>query len=138
MFSSTVALMTEVNSGVAGSLLLPTWACDNNTSEKAAQLEKDPAQQRFNRLERELDMKRKNGLLTDELAEQEKQAKMELIDADNALALVTLENEKQRSELKQDRLERDLDILIDGFDNVKTINEKNFLFIPSIDQRFEK
>jgi hypothetical protein len=38
--------------------------------------------------------------------------------------LLTIENNKRIAELKQDRLERDLDILIDGFDNQKTINER--------------
>jgi uncharacterized protein YoxC len=111
-------------------------------SEQAAKVEMDLAKQRFALLDRELAMKRKNGLLTDELAEQEKQAKMELIDAENNLTMVTLENEKQRAELKQDRLERDLDILIDGFDNIKTINEKiiesDRLTIDEKRRRFEE
>ncbi len=46
------------------------------------------------------------------------------IEAEKELTLTIRENEKQRGELRRDRLERDLDILIDGFDNVKTINEQ--------------
>ena len=34
------------------------------------------------------------------------------------------ENNREINQLRQDRLERDLDILIDGFDNQKTINER--------------
>ena len=52
------------------------------------------------------------------------EASIKVQEAENNLLLVQKENEKTLRELKQDRLERDLDILIDGFDNVKTINEK--------------
>lgn len=38
--------------------------------------------------------------------------------------LAEKEADKELSQLQQDRLERDLDILIDGFDNQKTINER--------------
>lgn len=37
---------------------------------------------------------------------------------------IELQNEKERRTLVQDRLEKDLDILIDGFDNQKSINER--------------
>ena len=46
------------------------------------------------------------------------------IQAEKEAIAIQKENEKTRRELVQDRLERDLDILIDGFDNVKTINER--------------
>ena len=48
----------------------------------------------------------------------------ELIRAEGDLELATKDAEKTRNELKQDRLEKDLDILLDGFDNQKTINER--------------
>ena len=44
--------------------------------------------------------------------------------AERDYSLAVLQNERELAELKQDRLERDLDILIDGFDNQKTINER--------------
>jgi len=53
-----------------------------------------------------------------------KTATLALQDVDNQRAKLEQENEKTTAELKQDRLERDLDILIDGFDNQKTINER--------------
>lgn len=52
------------------------------------------------------------------------EAYLELKQAENDYTLTIRENEKQRAELASDRLERDLDILIDGFDNQKTINER--------------
>lgn len=42
----------------------------------------------------------------------------------NALALSELKINRELRQVKQDQLERDLDILIDGFDNQKTVNEK--------------
>ncbi len=59
-----------------------------------------------------------------ELLDQETQAIRALIDAENELKNEVLENEKELRQVKQDRLEIDLDILIDGFDNQKTINER--------------
>jgi len=58
------------------------------------------------------------------LLDEETQAIRSLIDAENDLKLEILENEKELRQVKQDRLEIDLDILIDGFDNQKTINER--------------
>lgn len=94
------------------------------SSEAAARAEIDLNNRRFAQLQREHASKKKSGLFTDEMAEKEKEANLARIAAENELYLITLENEKQRGDLKQDRLERDLDILIDGFDNIKTINEK--------------
>jgi hypothetical protein len=58
------------------------------------------------------------------LLDAETQAIRGLIDAENDLKNEVLENEKELRQVKQDRLEIDLDILIDGFDNQKTINER--------------
>jgi hypothetical protein len=58
------------------------------------------------------------------LLDEETQAIRSLIDAENDLKNEVLENEKELRQVKQDRLEIDLDILIDGFDNQKTINER--------------
>jgi len=59
-----------------------------------------------------------------DLLDQETAAITKLIDAENELKNEVLENEKELRQIKQDRLEIDLDILIDGFDNQKTINER--------------
>lgn len=66
----------------------------------------------------------KLGLNTLELKDQEAEATLRVIEAENQLKVELLENEKELRQIKQDRLERDLDILIDGFDNQKTINEQ--------------
>lgn len=59
-----------------------------------------------------------------ELLDQETASITKLIEAENELKNEVLENEKELRQIKQDRLEIDLDILIDGFDNQKTINER--------------
>lgn len=46
------------------------------------------------------------------------------IEAEKELTLTIAEHEQMRAKLKSDLLEKDLDILIDGFDNQKTINER--------------
>ncbi len=57
------------------------------------------------------------------------------IEAETNLTLSIRQNELIRSQLVQDRLEKDLDILIDGFDNQKTINEQ---LIADEELTFEK
>ena len=59
-----------------------------------------------------------------DLLNEETEAINKLKDAENGLKNEILENEKEIRQVKQDRLEIDLDILIDGFDNQKTINER--------------
>lgn len=73
---------------------------------------------------RENKLAKENGDLTDDLRQQQADATAERIAAEGQLLKVQQDNEKTRRELIQDRLERDLDILIDGFDNVKSINER--------------
>lgn len=72
----------------------------------------------------EIDIRRRNGENIQMLLDGQLHAYQALAQAEREYTLAIRDNEKQRSELKQDRLERDLDILIDGFDNQKTINER--------------
>jgi hypothetical protein len=75
-------------------------------------------------LNKEISMRRGNGEEVENLLDQQLSAYQQLAQAERDLTVSIRNNERERSELKQDRLERDLDILIDGFDNQKTINEK--------------
>lgn len=75
-------------------------------------------------LNAEIGLRRANGEEVENLLDQQLDAYRQVIAAERELSVTTAQNEKRRSELKQDRLERDLDILIDGFDNQKTINER--------------
>jgi hypothetical protein len=59
-----------------------------------------------------------------ELRNAEVEAVNKLIEAEDKLKLELLENDKELRQIKQDRVEKDLDIFIDGFDNQKTINEQ--------------
>lgn len=75
-------------------------------------------------INQEVDLRRANGEEIEDLLDQQLQAYKELRGAERDYTNSVNENTKRQSELKQDRLERDLDILIDGFDNQKTINER--------------
>lgn len=66
----------------------------------------------------------RRGSINRVLQQEQADALAEFIRTDNEALASELNNEVIRSQLKQDRLEKDLDILIDGFDNVKTINER--------------
>lgn len=72
----------------------------------------------------EIDLRRQNGENIEALLDQQLESYSQLRQAEREYTLSVQENERTRDELKQDRLERDLDILIDGFDNQKTINER--------------
>ena len=99
-------------------------ALARSAEEKRSKSVLNLAQQELEILNREIALKQRQGLVTDELAQKQADAQIKVIEAEKEAMTQFLDNEKVRRELIQDRLERDLDILIDGFDNVKTINEK--------------
>lgn len=72
----------------------------------------------------QVEQARRQGKLNRELEQERADASAQFIQSESDLVNLQLENSKTINELKQDRLEKDLDILIDGFDNVKTINEQ--------------
>lgn len=78
---------------------------------------------------------KRQGKLTRDLLLEQAEAQAKLIEMEGNYTKTIAENEKVRRELKQDRLERDLDILLDGYDNQKTINER---IISDDKQTFEK
>ena len=66
----------------------------------------------------------KSNALTDEQKNNLVSAINEVNTARKESQAVLMTNMKEENMLKQDRLEKDLDILIDGFDNVKKLNDK--------------
>lgn len=89
-----------------------------------ASLEQKAARDNLAVINQELDLRRKSGEDVEELLDKQLEAYKTLRAAEREYLLTVRDNEKRQSELKQDRLEKDLDILIDGFDNQKTINER--------------
>lgn len=75
-------------------------------------------------INQELSQRQANGEKVEDLLDSQVEAYKALSGAEREFTLSVRDNEKTRDELKQDRLEKDLDILIDGFDNQKTINER--------------
>lgn len=72
----------------------------------------------------EIKLRRSKGQILDTLLEQELGFIQAQKQAETDLLLATKSNQTEQRQLVQDRLERDLDILLDIFDNQKTINEK--------------
>lgn len=96
---------------------------DELTKQRAA-LELQMARKNLEFINTEIDLKKKSGQVDDELLDSQVEAYKEVRQAEAEYRLAVQDNTKRVNELKQDRLERDLDILIDGFDNQKTINER--------------
>ena len=96
---------------------------DELTKQRAA-LELQMARKNLEFINTEIDLKKKSGQVDDELLDSQVEAYKEVRQAEAEYLLAVQDNTKRVNELKQDRLERDLDILIDGFDNQKTINER--------------
>lgn len=92
--------------------------------ENRARIEVQIARNNLALIENELALRRSAGEEVEELADRQLQAFQALQQAERDLTRTVFDNERTRRELRQDRLERDLDILIDGFDNQKTINER--------------
>lgn len=92
--------------------------------EKRSQLEVQLARNNLSLINRELALRRANGEEVEALLDQQVSNYQALAAAEREYTLAVRDNERTRDELKQDRLEKDLDILIDGFDNQRTINER--------------
>jgi len=65
-----------------------------------------------------------NGRLSTSEKDALNEAQIAFLEAEAERLDVLNENERERDMLRSDRLEQDLDILIDGFDNLKTIRER--------------
>ena len=96
---------------------------DSLTKQRAS-IQLQMAKQNLQYINTEIDLKKKAGQVDDELLDSQVDAYKEVKEAEAEYRLAVQDNTKRINELKQDRLERDLDILIDGFDNQKTINER--------------
>lgn len=93
-------------------------------SRAARQAELDLARQEQAIADARVENAQRVGQINNDLLDAQAEALQATISAERELLVVQLENEEQRRQLVQDRLERDLDILIDGFDNQRTINER--------------
>jgi len=92
--------------------------------EQRAKINIDIAKQELLLIQEEIRTKNLSVDASKDLLDQETQAIIKLADAENDLRNERAESRKEGRQIKQDELERDLDILIDGFDNQKTINER--------------
>ena len=90
---------------------------------KRAAIQAKIAKEQLSIIDSQIEARGEGANVQDLLNERNERA-IELQEALGNLAVTELENEKEIRQIKQDRLERDLDILIDGFDNQKTINER--------------
>lgn len=91
---------------------------------KRAAIQQKIARDNLSLINQELALRQKNGEDVEDLLDQQLDYYKTLKQAQREALLAARDNEKRQSELKQDRLEKDLDILIDGFDNQKAINER--------------
>jgi len=92
--------------------------------EEAARKQLELAKQEEDFARRAAEIATQRGKRDEEALDALNEATIQRIEAEKELSLSTEENIRFRRELKQDELEKDLDILIDGLDNQKTINER--------------
>lgn len=93
-------------------------------SQERAEAELTIARNRLNLVNQEVNIRRAAGEEIQDLLDEQLDRQRELEDAERSFTNTVLTNEKERRQLVQDRLERDLDFAIDAFDNQKTNNEK--------------
>lgn len=147
---SNRALTKSVEELTTKEALLRTFADDTTRSfkerEKAAEdarkaleskssKEIQIAKNNLSLINQEIDLRRRNGENIETLLDSQLSSYSALKQAEREYTIAVRDNERTRDELKQDRLERDLDILLDIFDNQKTINEK---LIADDELTFEK
>lgn len=82
------------------------------------------AQSALKILDEEIAIREANNENIIDLLEQQNAAYLKVSGTQRDITLNRINNERQLNQIQQDRLERDLDILIDGFDNQKGINEQ--------------
>lgn len=99
-----------------------------------AELEIQAARNSLEVINREIALRSRFGQQIDDLVDQQVSAYQELAGAERDLLLTQQEIATERRQLVQDRLERDLDILIDGVDNQAKIN---FDFINNEEKALE-
>lgn len=93
-------------------------------SQQLAAEELELARTRAKFAQQEVDRRRRAGLVLDEVLERQKQANIELIQAEANFTQAQRDNAQQRRQILQDIGEIELDVLIDGLDNVLQINER--------------
>lgn len=93
-------------------------------NEKRAKIEIAIARNSLGLINTEINLRKDSGQVIEDLYDRQLEAYKTLADAERQYVLAVRTNEQEQAQIKQDRLEKDLDILIDGFDNQKTINEQ--------------
>ena len=82
------------------------------------------AQNNLDLINLEVELRRRNGEEIGDLLDSQLEAQKTLISAEREFTIAVIENEKERAQVRQDRLERDLDFAIDAFDAQKSRNER--------------
>jgi len=95
-------------------------------SEQRAKKEIQLANAQLGLLSQEINLRRQNGEDVNDLLIAQADARAAVLAAEGDLQNTMFTNEEVRRQLVQDRLERDLDIYIDGYDFQKTILERQF------------
>lgn len=93
-------------------------------AEEKAKIEAQIARNGLKILDAEIKVRRNNNEEITDLLTQRQQSLNEIASAEGDLTIVIAENERERRQIRSDELERDLDILLDGFDNQLKINER--------------
>jgi len=94
------------------------------SSEEAAKIELNLAKQQLRIVQLQIRQKQEAGFMTRQLKQQEAEAIAEVINKEKDLTLTINENAKVREEIDRDLFEKNLDYLLDNYDNVKSINER--------------
>jgi hypothetical protein len=118
----------EINSEIAGDSTL-SFEEMRKAGEKArvaleerAKLEIQLAKNNLGLINEEMNMRRRNNEDVSDLADRQIDAIREVKSAEREYLLSVRKNQQELRQIRQDLMERDLDILIDGYNNQKNIN----------------
>jgi hypothetical protein len=93
------------------------------TAQAALIIELSLSKQLLSNIEENNNLLEQQGKLTRENIKEREDAAAKVIELEGRISAAEFETEKRRRELRQDRLERDLDISLENFENVKKANE---------------
>lgn len=96
----------------------------NKAAQERAKVEQQIIRNNLSLINREIDLRRANKENIQGLLDEQLNLYRQLRGAERDYTLAVAKNEQERRQIKQDELERDLDFLLDVYDNQKTINER--------------
>jgi hypothetical protein len=93
-------------------------------NERASKVALDLAKEELDIINIQIKQAKENGFITRQLRQEQADAIANVIEQEKQFTITVRDNVKQREEIQRDLFEKNLDFLLDNFDNFKTVQER--------------